>query len=352
MSKTVFPIPEDYDAFLSELKERIRSAQLRASLAVNQELILLYWQIGQDILTRQKQQGWGTRVIERLARDLKKEFPNLTGLSPRNLGYMKSFADAYPDSEILQRSVAKLPWRHNIALLEKLKSPEQRLWYARQALEHGWSRDILVMQIETNLYQRQGGAVTNFERTLPQPESDLARQMLKDPYCLEFLTISQDAKERELEQALVLHIRDFLLELGVGFAFLGNQYPIVVDEREYRMDLLFYHTRLHCYVVIDLKMREFEPSFSGQMSFYVSAVDNLLKTPRDERTIGIILCRSKRQTTVEYALQDIYKPIGVSTYRLRQDLPEPLQDSLPTIEQLEIELESAIAQIKPEQQEE
>lgn len=352
VSRTVFPLPDDYDAFLSNLKERIRTAQVRAALAVNQELILLYWQIGRDILTRQKQQGWGAKVIERLAKDLKKSFPDLKGFSRTNLLYMRAFAQAYPDDQIVQRTVGQLPWRHNIALLEKLKSPEQRLWYAQQALENAWSRDILVMQIETNLYQRQGSAVTNFERTLPQPESDLARQMLKDPYNLEFLTLSKDVQERELERALVLHIRDFLLELGVGFAFLGNQYPIVVDEREYRMDLLFYHVRLHCYVVIELKMREFEPSFSGQMNFYVSAVDNLLKTPRDERTIGIILCRSKRQTTVEYALQDVNKPIGVSTYRLKQDLPQVLQESLPTVKQLEIELENAIAAFEPQEKEE
>jgi predicted nuclease of restriction endonuclease-like (RecB) superfamily len=238
----------------------------------------------------------------------------------------------------------------HIALLDKLRSLEERLWYAQQALENGWSRDVLVLQIETGLHQRLGSAMTNFQQALPTPQSDLAQQLIKDPYNFEFLTLSRDAQEKELERALVEHIRDFLMELGVGFAFLGSQYPLVVDEKEYRLDLLFYHTRLHCYVVIDLKIGEFEPEFSGKMNFYVSAVDHLIRTEEDKPTIGIILCRSKRKTTVEFALQDVQKPIGVATYRLKHDLPEALKGSLPTAEQLEIEVNAALSGFKGQEE--
>ncbi|HBB32664.1 MAG TPA: DUF1016 domain-containing protein [Cyanobacteria bacterium UBA8803] len=340
MPKKTSLLPDNYEDFLRDLKERIRTAQVRAALAVNQELITLYWQIGRSILERQQQEGWGAKVIEQLAKDLRREFPDLKGFSRSNLMYMRAFAEAYPDEVIVQRSVGQLPWRHNIALLEKLKSPEKRIWYARQALENGWSRDVLVLQMETDLYQRLGGAITNFQQVLPSPQSDLAQSLLKDPYHLDFLTLSKDAQERELEKALVQHIRNFLLELGLGFAFLGNQYSIEVDGKEYRLDLLFYHVKLHCYVIIDLKMREFQPEYSGKMNFYVAAVDNLLRSSHDNRTIGIILCRSKSKTTVEYALQEMGKPIGVSTFTLRESLPEPLRDSLPSVEQLEMELEA------------
>jgi predicted nuclease of restriction endonuclease-like (RecB) superfamily len=338
--------PDDYNKFLSSLKNRIRAAQIRASLAVNEEMITLYWEIGQEILSRQHQEGYGTKVVDQLARDLKKAFPGLVGFSARNLKYMRAFAEAYPDKSIVQRSVAQLPWRHNIALLEKLKSPEERLWYAQQTLVNGWSRDVLVMQIETRLLERQGSAITNFERTLPRSESDLAAQLLKDPYNFDFLSLTQGTQERELEAALIEHIRDFLMELGVGFAFLGSQYPLMVDNKEYFIDMLFYHVKLHCYIVIELKVGEFTPFYSGQLNFYVSAVDNLLRSPEDRRTIGLILCRSKSDITVEYALQDIQKPIGVATYKLKEDLPEPLKGSLPSIEQLEVELQVAAADIE------
>ena len=345
MPKKTSLLPDNYDDFLRDLKERIRTAQVRAALAVNRELITLYWQIGRSILERQQQEGWGAKVIEQLAKDLRREFPDLKGFSRSNLMYMRAFAEAYPDEVIVQRSVGQLPWRHNIALLEKLKSPEKRIWYARQALENGWSRDVLVLQIETDLYQRMGGAITNFQQVLPSPQSDLAQSLLKDPYHLDFLTLTKDAQERELEKALVQHIRDFLLELGLGFAFLGNQYPIEVDGKEYRLDLLFYHVKLHCYVIIELKMREFQPEYSGKMNFYVAAVDNLLRSSHDNRTIGIILCRSKSKTTVEYALQEMGKPIGVSSFTLRESLPQPLRDSLPSVEQLEMELEAIATEL-------
>lgn len=334
--------PENYDDFLRDLKQRIRQAQSKAALAVNQELITLYWQIGKEITIRIKREGWGAKVTSRLAKDLKKAFPEMSGLSERNLQYMKAFAEAYPDLEFAQRCAAQIPWRHNQVILDKVKSSEERVWYAQKSFEHGWSRDILVLQIETKLYIRSGGAATNFERTLPKPQSDLAQELLKNPYCFEFLTISDDAQEKELEKGLLAHIKEFLLELGLGFAFLGSQYPIVVDGKDYRLDLLFYHVRLHCYIVIDLKIGEFTPSHSGQLNFYVSAVDNLLRSDGDNRTIGMILCRSKSDITVQYALQDVQKPIGVSTYRLKEDLPDAIKGSLPTVEQLQMELNSIV----------
>lgn len=338
-----------YTDFLNELKQRIRSAQVKAVLAVNQELVHLYWQIGHEVLLRQKDQGWGAKVIQQLAKDLKREFPDMAGFSQTNLKYMRAFAEAYSEEEISQRCVDQLPWRHNIALITKLKEPETRFWYAQKALENGWSRDILVMQIESNLYERLGGAITNFERSLPSPQSDLAQQLLKDPYNFDFLTLTEHAQERELERALIDHIRDFLMELGLGFAFLGSQYPLIVSNKEYRLDLLFYHVHLHCYVIIDLKMGEFEPQHSGQMSFYVTAVDNLLRGDRDDPTIGIILCKTKDKTTVEYALQGNQQPIGVSTYQLQSQLPPNFQGNLPTVEQLEMELSAAVEEIEDDE---
>jgi predicted nuclease of restriction endonuclease-like (RecB) superfamily len=342
----IFSTPEKYDEFLQDVKQHIRQAQVKAALAVNQELIMLYWQIGTEISLKIKREGWGAKVTSRLAKDLKKAFPEMTGLSERNLQYMRTFADAYPDLKFTQRIAAQIPWRQNQAILEKVKSPEERIWYAQKSFENGWSRDVLVLQIETNLYMRSGGAATNFERTLPKPQSDLAQELLKNPYCFEFLTIAEDAQERDLELNLLGHIKEFLLELGIGFAFLGSQYPMVVDGREYRIDLLFYHVKLRCYIVIDLKMGEFTPAHSGQLNFYVSAVDNLLRSEWDNRTIGMILCRSKSDTTVQYALQDIQKPIGVSTYRLKEDLPESVKSSLPTLEQLQMELDAAVAEVQ------
>ncbi|MGF1460000.1 MAG: YhcG family protein [Leptolyngbyaceae cyanobacterium] len=342
----LFPEEENYFALLDGLKQRIRSAQVRAALAVNQELIQLYWQIGREILQRQAQENWGAKVIQRLAQDLKREFPDIKGFSRSNLMYMRAFAEAWPDELIVQRCVGQLPWRHNIALLEKLKSTEERLWYGQQALENGWSRDILVMQIETHLFGRQGGAVTNFEKTLPPEQSDLQRQLLKDPYNFEFLTLDKAAQERDLERALVDRIRDFLLELGVGFAFVGSQYRLELEGDEFFIDLLFYHIKLHRYVVIDLKTTEFKPEYAGKMNFYVKAVNYLLCGERDDPTIGIVLCRSKKRTIVEFALDMMENPIGVSTYKLRDELPPDLQTSLPSAEQLEMELDAAVRDLQ------
>jgi predicted nuclease of restriction endonuclease-like (RecB) superfamily len=331
-----------YADFLNGLKQRIRTAQVKAALAVNRELVLLYWQIGREIIERQQEQGWGTKVIDRLAKDLKQEFPDIKGFSRSNLKYMRAFAEAYPNAEISQQLAGQIPWFHNCVLLDKVKDPQERLWYIQQTVENGWSRNVLVMQIESQLYQRQVGAITNFKQTLPAPQSDLAQQLIKDPYNFDFLSLGKDAQERELEKGLVDHIRNFLLELGLGFSFLGSQYPIEVDGKEYRIDLLFFHIHLRCFVVIDLKMGEFIPEYSGKMNFYVSAVDDFLKHPSDSPTIGIILCKSKTKTTVEYALRGSLQPIGVSTYQLQSQLPDNLRDSLPTAEQLEIGLSTAI----------
>jgi predicted nuclease of restriction endonuclease-like (RecB) superfamily len=323
-----------YDEFLKDLKNRIRSAQVKAALAVNRELVVLYWQIGRQILARQKLEGWGAKVVGQLAKDLKSEFPDMTGLSRTNLLYMRAFAEAYPDEAIVQQAAGQIPWFHNCVLLDKIKDSEQRLWYIQQTIANGWSRNVLVLQIESRLFDRQGSAITNFEQALPKPQSDLAQQILKDPYNFEFLTISQNAQELELERGLVTHIRDFLLELGMGFSFVGSQYPLDVDGTEYRLDLLFYHLQLRCFVVIDLKMGAFQPEFSGKMNFYVAVVDDLLRHETDNPTIGLILCKSKSRTTAEYALRNIQTPIGVSTHKL----PQPLQENLPSIEQLEMKL--------------
>lgn len=336
-------LPAGYGALLDHLKTAIRSAQVRAALAANQELIRLYWTIGREIRDRQAAEGWGGRVINRLSADLRAAFPSMSGLSPRNLQYMRTFVDAYPDAEIAQRVVAQLPWGHNVTLLDKLKTYDDRLWYAHQALGHGWSRDVLVHQIESGLIARQGQAVTNFEQALPPAQSDLARQVIKDPYVFDFLDLAADAKERDLERGLLDHIRKFLLELGVGFAFVGSQHHLEVGGEDFYLDLLFYHLRLRCFVVIELKTSPFKPEYAGKMNFYLSAVDDLLRHADDQPTIGLILCKEKNRTIVEYALRDSQRPIGVSAYTLVARLPEPLQDSLPSAEALAAELEDAPA---------
>ncbi len=325
--------PERYAALVASLKLRIRSARLRAAVSVNQELIQLYWEIGRDIAVRQQEEGWGARVIERLALDLRRDFPEMTGLSARNLGYMKAFAEAYPDSDFLQQVVAKLPWGHNVRLLEAVKDPAERRWYAQQSIEHGWSRNVLVHQIEGGLFRRQGKAVTNFLRTLPAEQSELAQQLIKDPYNFDFLSLGADMLERELERGLLEHLRSTILELGKGFAFVGSQYHLEVGGQDYHLDLLFYHLRLRCFVVIDLKIEEFKPEFAGKMNFYLSAVDEQLRHSSDASTIGIILCKERNQVVVEYSLRESNRPMGVSAYKLSSALPEQLRAELPTAEE-------------------
>ena len=333
--------PKGYEAFLGELKERIKTAQLRASLAVNREMLLFYWQTGRDILVRQEEHGWGAKVIDRLSQDLRREFPGVEGFSPRNLKYMRSFAQAWPEESIVQEALAQITWYHNLTLLEKLKRREERLWYARKTVENGWSRNVLVHWIESGLYERQGKASTNFERTLPKPQSDLARETLKDPYKFEFLSLAEEAEEKAVEEGLLAHIRKFLIELGAGFAFVGQQVRLEVGGEDFYVDLLFYHLKLRSYVVIDLKTTAFKPEYAGKMNFYLSAIDDLLRHPDDKPSIGIVLCKAKNEIVAEYALRDLAKPVGVASYisKLVESLPPEFRGSLPSPAEWRAELE-------------
>ena len=330
--------PEGYPELLGELIARVREAQQRAAVSVNREVVTLYWSIGRDILARQEAQGWGAKVIDRLAQDLRKAFPGVKGFSTRNLKYMRALAQAWPDEAIVQQLLHKLPWFHLCTLCDKVKDPAEREWYARACLEHGWSRNVLLMQIETGLHRREGSAVTNFGRTLPPPSSDLAQQTIKDPYNFDFLTLAEPAREQAIERGLIDHIRDFLLELGRGFAFVGNQVPLEVGGEDFRIDLLFYHLHLRCYVVIELKAGAFKPEYAGKLNFYLSAVDDQLRHEQDGQTIGLLLCRDRNRVVAEYALRGLTQPVGVSEYELTEALPEQLASELPTVEQLEAEL--------------
>lgn len=335
-----FIIGSEYTAFLEQIKTKIRSAQIKATWLVNQELIKIYWEIGNDLAQKEKKEGWGAKIIDTLAKDLKEEFPNINGFSKRNLLYMRQFADAYPDFKFTQQAVAQIPWGQNIVLLEKLSDTSQRLWYAQKAQLNGWGRNMLLAWIESNLYAREGKAITNFERTLPQPQSDLAKQLLKDPYCFDFLTLTENAHEKELEQGLIAHVQKFLLELGTGFAFVARQHQIKVEDEEYYADLLFYNYKLKCFIVIELKATAFKPEFVGKMNFYLAAIDDTLKQADDNPSIGMILCKNKKKLTIEYALRNFITPIGIASYetKIAESLPENLKKNLPTIEQFEEEL--------------
>lgn len=336
----LIPLP-GYEEFLREVKERIQTAQVRAAVAVSRELMALYWQIGKGLTERQEQQGWGEGALRRLASDLQASLPGVEGFSYRNLYRMRAFYLAYPDeSNFVTQPVSQIPWGHNITLFQKVKDAEQRLWYAAQALTHGWSRAILEHQIESDLYGRQGKALTNFSQTLPPPQSDLAQQILKDPYNFDFLTLGPDAQERHLERGLLDHVRAFLMEMGAGFAFVGSQYHLEVGGKDYYLDLLFYHLGLRCFVVVDLKIGEFTPEFAGKMNFYLSAVDDLLHKPQDAPSIGIILCKTRDRVTVEYALRNTATPIAVAEFITA--LPPALAESLPTVQQIEEELTVSI----------
>ena len=335
-----------YAAFLEDLKARVLSSRSQAARAVNRELILLYHHIGSEILTRQKEHGWGAKIIDKLSRDLRSAFPEMKGFSAQNLKYMKRFAENYTGDEIGQHAVDQLPWGQIVVLLYGVSEKQDRLWYVQKTREHGWSRNILSMQIETDLLKRSGRAVTNFDQTLLSPQSDLAKQTLRNPYLFDFLGLGKEAQEREIEKALIAHIERFLVELGEGFAFMGRQYHLVVEEQDFYLDLLFYHVKLRAYVVVELKVGKFRPEYAGKMNFYLSAVDDLLRHPGDNPSIGLILCRSKVGVLAEYALRDMTKPIGLAEYRLNDALPEPLQTVLPTIEELETELEKEIESIE------
>lgn len=335
-------LPSGYAEWIADVKRRIRAAQQRAALAVNQEMLQLYWQIGRDILDRQAVAGWGTGILGRIEADLRVAFPEMRGFSQTNLKYMRMFAEAWPDlSAMGQRFVDQLPWGQNITLLTKLKTREERLLYAARAVEHGWSRPLLTHHIELRTLEREGKAVTNFEQRLPKPQSDLARETLKDPYRFDFLSLGSEAEERDIETALVTHITKFLLELGAGFAFVGQQVHLEVGGRDFYIDLLFYHLRLRCFVVLELKAVEFEPEHTGKLNFYLSAVDEHLRYEHDNPTIGLLLCKTNNRVIAEYALRDVNKPIGVAEYQLVQALPAQLEASLPSIERLEAELTEA-----------
>ena len=387
----------DYRRLLADIKVRVRAAQIRAGLAANRELLSLYWDIGRMILARQKAEGWGAKVIDRLSKDLQNEFRGQQGFSPRNLKYMRAFAEAWPETAIVQQPVAQLagsgkevvhppgaqtarsksamvqvplapssrtvaaivhrpgaqlPWKHHCLLLDKLDTAADRLWYAAKAVEFGWSRDVLALQIDSALHLRQGKAVSNFQQTLPPPQSDLAQQITKDPYLFDFLNLRDDANERAVEEGLLAHVEKFLLELGVGFALVGRQIHMEVGDQDFYIDLLFYHLKLRCFVVVDLKARDFIPEAAGKMNFYLSAVDDRFRQPEDQPSIGLILCRAKNRIIAEYALRDVKKPIGVSGYltRLVETLPQPLREAVPSVREIERGLaadETAIKKSEP-----
>lgn len=338
MTSKIAVLPPDYVDWLGDIKARVQAARSRAALAANAELVTLYWQIGSELLQRQQAAQWGDKVLERLASDLRDAFPEMKGFSLANLKFMRAFAQAWPGAAIGQQVVSQLPWGHNVMLLTKLKDAAQRLYYAERAVAEGWSRATLEVNLRNRLHERHGKAVTNFQSRLPAPQSELAQETLKDPYLFDFLGLGDDAHEREIENALVRHVTRFLLELGSGFAFMGRQFRLEVSGKEFFIDLLFYHARLKCHVVVELKATEFKPEHAGQLNFYLTAVDRQVKAPDDAPTIGLLLCKTKDRLVAEYALSGIDKPIGVAEYQLVRALPESLVTSLPTVEQLESEL--------------
>jgi len=379
-AKSTAALPADYAPLLADIKTRVQSARVKAGLAANRELLALYWDIGRLIVEAQRTKGYGKQVVAQLAVDLQREFPGVGGFSPLNVWRMRAFYATHSAStKILSPAVtesspgpnlsrlatesadksaalaplapptgapwpaqppepfASLPWGHNVLLLHKLKQPADRLWYAGKAVEHGWSRHVLALQIEAGLHQRQGKAVTNFKTTLPPAQSDLAQGITKDPYLFDFLTLRDDANERAVEDGLLAHVEKFLLELGAGFALVGRQVHLEVGDQDFYLDLLFYHLKLRCYVVIDLKAREFTPEAAGKMNFYLSAVDDHHRQPGDQPSIGLILCRSKNRVIAEYALRDMTKPIGVAGYvtKLVDSLPKAFKGAVPSVAELE-----------------
>lgn len=327
-----------YKEIFENIKNEILKSQYRAMQVVNKEMIFMYWHIGKIILDNSE---WGNKFIDNLSIDLKLEFPNIKGFSIRNLKYMRKIAEEYPDFEFVQQVVAQIPWGHNILLLDKIKNIEERKWYIAESIKNGWSRNILNMQIDSKLYERQAISekINNFQTTLPDVQSDLAVQTMKDPYIFDFITLKGEAKEREIEQAMIDKIKNVLIELGKGFAFVGSQYKLTVDDKDYFIDLLFYHLKLKSYIVVELKAREFEPTDAGQLNFYLSALDDLVKEDSDNPSIGLLLCKGKNKFTAEYALKDINKPIGVSEYKLLEDIPEYLQSQLPKAEDIELHIQ-------------
>lgn len=352
----------NYQNILTNLKEKIRQARLRASVKVNFELLKIYWEIGDTILEQQKQQGWGAKVTGRLAKDLKIEFPDMRGISERNLVYMQTFASSYPDfpftqaplaeiaditnDVITQAPLAQLSWYHHITLLDKVKDLEKRLFYMKKTVENGWSRNVMVVQIESKLHERQGKAITNFSKTLPNTISDFATQTLKSPYNIDFLSITEEMKERDIEKALIQHLKKFMLELGRGFAYVGNQFNVNIGGKDYFLDMLFYNYHLHCFVVFELKIGEFEPEFAGKLNLYINTIDAQIKGKDHKPTIGILLCKNANETVVKYSLKGIDTPMGVAEYKLQEALPKELKGEIPSIAELEAEMEKEYEELK------
>ncbi len=345
-------IDKEYKDWIISLKQKVRSAQLKAAVKINVELLQLYWDLGADIVSQQSQRSWGDGFLTHLSRDLISEFPDMKGFSRSNLERIRKWylfwlkcdsisAQAVRKLEnvMLEQRFLQIPWGHNIVIIEQCKNIDDAAWYVSKTIEHGWSRAVLVHQIESGLINREGKSISNFPTTLPEPLSDLAQQTVKDPYIFDFLSLTSDYTERDLENSLVEHVSKFLLELGAGFAYIGRQVPLSVGDSDFFIDLLFYHIKLHCYIVIELKTTKFEPEHAGKLNFYIKAVDAQLRTELDAPTIGIIICKKRDKLVAEYALSDINKPIGVSEYRLTESLPDQLKSSLPSIEEIEAELE-------------
>lgn len=326
-----------YKSLLENIKQEVLNARYKAIYAVNKELMFMYWHIGKIILENSQ---WGNKFIDNLSMDLKIEFPEIKGFSIRNLKYMRKFAEEYPNFEFVQEVLAQITWYHNIILMDKINDIEKRKWYINEIVKNGWSSNMLKMQIDGKVYERQALAekITNFELTLPSVQSDLAIQTMKDPYLFDFISIKGKVKELQIENAMINRIKDVLIELGKGFAFVGSEYKLEFGGKEYFIDLLFYHLKLKCYIVVELKAREFEPTDAGQLNFYLSAVDDLVKDKEDNATIGLLLCKGKDNFTAEYALKDINKPIGVSEYKILEDMPEYLQAQLPRAEDIELHI--------------
>ena len=323
-----------YLSVIENIKKEISSAQYKAAVSVNRELIMLYHNIG-TIINENK--AWGNKFIENLAHDIKLAFPNAKGYSVRNLKYMAKFADEYPDKIFVQTVSAQIPWSHNTAIMDKVKEHDKRVWYINKTIENGWSHSVLVHQIESNLYERQVIAekISNFENRLPAVQSELAMQTMKDPYIFDFIPFKEDMVERDIENALVKDVTKLLLELGTGFAFLGNQYHLNVGGDDFYIDLLFYNLNLRCYVVVELKTGDFKPEYAGQLNFYLSAVDGILKKETDNPSIGLLLCKSKNNLVAEYSLKDMSKPIGISEYKITSSLPKEFENQLPSVEDIQ-----------------
>lgn len=341
MSSSIIKADANYKAWLKGIKQSFAQTQLKAAVSVNTALLEFYWQLGGEIVEKQKNSQWGEGFLTQLSQDLTAEFPDIKGFSKRNLWAIRQWYLFYSGgSAIVQQAVAQLaqiPWGHNLVIVSKCQTTAEALYYVQNTQQHGWSRNVLVHQIESGLYQREGKAITNFAQTLPPLQSDLAQQTLKDPYVFDFLSLTKNYNERELEQGLTQHITQFLLELGAGFAYVGKQVPLTVGEKDFYLDLLFYHLKLRSYVVIELKAGEFTPEYAGKLNFYLTVVDKQLKTEHDNPSIGLLLCKEKDKLVAEYALTDVNKPIGISEYQLTQALPDNLKSSLPSIEEIEAE---------------